>query len=83
MWNTYQRLVMRTSPPSEKYEIFFPTSPYFTNLTSPPSEGLGEVLLGTYFILSTQLNSLCQRIPPKPLRSGSLDHQMKIGLPTT
>ncbi len=23
-----------------------------------------EVLLGTYFILSTQLNSLCQRIPP-------------------
>ena len=83
MWNTYQRLVMRTSPPSEKYEIFFsPTSPYFTNLTSPPLEGLGEVLR-TYFILSTQLNSLCQRIPPKPLRSGSLDHQMKIGLPTT
>ena len=64
------------------WEIFSPTSPNFTNLTSPPSEGLGEVV-GAYFILSTQLNSLCQRIPPKPLRSGSLDHQMKIGLPTT
>ena len=45
MWNTYQRLVMRTSPPSEKYEIFSPL-PLPTLLISHPLlwRGLGRLL---------------------------------------
>ncbi len=72
-----------TSSPSEVYgEILPPIAPYSTFLMPPLSRRIGEILW-TYLILSTQLNSLCQRIPLNPLRSGSLDHQMKIGLPTT
>ena len=33
-------------------------------------------------MLSTILNSLFQRMPENPWRSGSLLHQMKMGLPT-
>ena len=35
-----------------------------------------------YFMLSTNLKSLLHLIPENPLWSGSLDHQMNIGLPT-
>ena len=35
-----------------------------------------------YFMLSTQRKRRFQRMPLKPWRSGSLDHQMKMGLPT-
>ena len=43
MLNTYQRLVMRTSPPSEKYENFSP-QPLPTLLISHPLlyRGLGR-----------------------------------------
>ena len=33
------------------WEIFSPTSPNFTNLTSPPLEGLGEVLRHLLYII--------------------------------
>ena len=50
MWNTYQRLVMRTSPPSEKYEIFSPL-PLPTLLISHPLlwRGLGGFLGPTLY----------------------------------
>ena len=50
MWNTYQRLVMRTSPPSEKYEIFSPL-PLPTLLISHPLlwRGLGRFLGPTLY----------------------------------
>lgn len=35
-----------------------------------------------YLMLSTMLNNRFQRMPPSPFRSGSEDHQMKMGLPT-
>jgi len=50
MWNTYQRLVMRTSPPSEKYEIFSPPPP-LPPLPPPPwgGGGLGRFLGPTLY----------------------------------
>ena len=38
--------------------------------------------LAHYLMLSTQRKRRFQRMPPKPERSGSLLHQMKMGLPT-
>ena len=36
-------------------DFFSPTSPYFTNLTSPPSEGLGEVLIRTDYVVTIRI----------------------------
>ena len=45
---------------------------------------LTAIILGfyRYLILSTKRNRRLQRIPAVPVWSGSLDHQMNIGLPT-
>ena len=45
-------------------------------------ENLYSLITNSYLILSTIRNNLLQRTPPKPPRSGSLLHQIKIGFPT-
>ncbi len=47
-----------------------------------PETSATDCLPKSYLILSTKRNRRLQRMPAVPVWSGSLDHQMNIGLPT-